>query len=188
MITDLIIRTDDFISHVFYELRTSYLIQIFLGFSFLGKAAVVSSVALLVVVIALWKKKQKYILPLLLTVAGTGLTVYLTKLLIHRVRPSGDIAYYLEETFSFPSGHSAVAVALYGYITYLLLKETVGRKLRTNILFTGIFLVFLIGLSRLYLGVHFLSDVLGGYLIGLIWLIIGIWLTENSSTLSKSTK
>jgi undecaprenyl-diphosphatase len=55
-------------------------------------------------------------------------------------------------------------------------SATWGRRL--NILFAGIFLIAAIGFSRLYLGVHFLSDVLGGYLLGLLWLIIGICMAE----------
>jgi undecaprenyl-diphosphatase len=125
-------------------------------------------------------KRYKYFLPLLTTVAGSGLTVYLLKILIGRDRPGMGIAYYVEQSLSFPSGHAALSLALYGYATYVLLQvcgtqKTVWKFLSYAIVSLG---VLLIGLSRLYLGVHFLTDILGGYLIGLLWLVIGIVLTE----------
>ena len=85
---------------------------------------------------------------------------------------------YLEKSFSFPSGHATIAVAFYGFIIYFLIKNVKSWNRKINIFFTGFILIILIGFSRLYLGVHFVSDVWAGYLIGAIWLIIGIGFTE----------
>ena len=76
------------------------------------------------------------------------------------------------------TGHAAIAAALYGFAVYFLWRRAATWGRRLNILFAGIFLVAAIGFSSLYLGVHFLSDVLGGYLLGLLWLIIGISMAE----------
>jgi len=84
------------------------------------------------------------------------------------------IAAFLEKTFSFPSGHSTIAVSFYGFITYVLWRNAKTRLYKIIILTTGIILMAAIGFSRLYLGVHFLSDVIAGYLLGIFWVTIGI--------------
>jgi hypothetical protein len=91
-------------------------------------------------------------------------------------RPRSDLAVYAESSLSFPSGHSAVAAAFYGFLTYLLLRERIGPTLLW--ILTGTSLVFLIGLSRVYLDEHYLSDVLNGYLVGALWALLGIFLAE----------
>jgi undecaprenyl-diphosphatase len=100
----------------------------------------------------------------------------LGKIILHRSRP--DTALYIENTFSFPSGHATIAMSFYGFLTYLLIRNFSKWKRKTNIFFSGFAIIILIGFSRLYLGVHYLSDVLGGYLSGAIWLIIAISLSE----------
>lgn len=129
--------------------------------------------------LALWLKKEwHYILPLWLTVAGAGLSSLLAKLLFQRPRP--ELAVYIEPTLSFPSGHATVAVALWGFLIYLLIHHSTQQYQKTLAWILGILLIVAIGFSRLYLGVHFLTDVLGGYLLGLLWLIIGLRLANIS--------
>lgn len=94
-----------------------------------------------------------------------------------RPRPTG-IGVYREVFFSFPSGHATISAALFGYFAYFLWRQVDTWKTRLNILFATGILIMVIGFSRLYLGVHFLSDVLGGYLLGSLWLIIGICIRE----------
>jgi len=117
-------------------------------------------------------KKRNLILPFWTTLAGTEITVELLKLAVHRARPIG--AEFLETSYSFPSGHSAIAVALYGFIAFLLWKRTKNRLGRGLILTTTLLIILLIGFSRIYLGVHFPTDVLGGYLVGATWLWVAI--------------
>src|SRR5262249_19621450 len=84
----------------------------------------------------------------------------------------------VEKSFSFPSGHAAIAIALYGFLSYVLTRNVISWKLRTNVVFAALIVAFTVGLSRMYLGLHFLSDVLGGYVIGLLWLMVGATLAE----------
>lgn len=129
-------------------------------------------VAILVILVSLFfwfYKKRAFIPPLWITVAGTEITVEIVKTLVHRSRPFG--ADFLDGGFSFPSGHSAIAVALYGFLGYCFYQFTKkhGRKMFTLPL-SGL-LILAIGFSRIYLGVHFPSDVLGGYFVGFLWLV-----------------
>ena len=108
---------------------------------------------------------------------GKGRQAYERRSSFFSLRPTG-IGVYDETFFSFPSGHATIAVACYGFIAYFLIRQTGTWRSRFNLSFAAIMLIAAIGFSRLYLGVHFLSDVLGGYLLGLLWLIIGICMTE----------
>ena len=84
-----------------------------------------------------------------------------------------------ETGYSFPSGHSMIAVSFYGFIIFLIWRMNIKKIYKFLFsLFTG-FLIFLIGISRIYLGVHFPSDVIGGYSISLCFLIVYISLIRK---------
>lgn len=174
---DPIVALDTRIENLLYAFRDPLLVKVFLWITLLGKAKIVLCVALsLIVIFFLWNK-QEFVIPLIVTVTGSGMFNLLGKVAFHRQRPT-SVGVYTETSFSFPSGHAAIAAALYGFAVYFLWRRAATWGRRLNILFAGIFLVAAIGFSRLYLGVHFLSDVLGGYLLGLLWLIIGISMAE----------
>jgi membrane-associated phospholipid phosphatase len=137
---------------------------------------VITVFALSVTLILWFLQYRRYILPLLATILGSAAFTQLGKLVFHRPRPQS--ALYVEHSFSFPSGHATVAVAFYGFLTYIVMREAKRWEVKVNICFAGIGVVLLIGFSRLYLGVHYLSDVWGGYLVGALWLIAGISMCE----------
>ena len=125
----------------------------------------------------LWRSGKKlFIIPLLLSVVGGGVFVFVAKIIFHRPRP--ELAVYAEHGFSFPSGHAAMAVALYGFLAYVLMRNAKQWRRKVNIFFAAFAIAALIGFSRLYLGVHYFSDVLGGYLAGAVWLVIAIGVSE----------
>ncbi|WP_372989473.1 phosphatase PAP2 family protein [Sulfitobacter sp.] len=91
-------------------------------------------------------------------------------------RPRSDLGYFVETSGSFPSGHAAGSVAVWGMLFYLAWRL---RLLRADVAaFAAVATAFLIGFSRVYLVEHYLSDVLNGYLVGGIWLILGIAFCE----------
>jgi undecaprenyl-diphosphatase len=171
-----IVSIDTSVANLLYSFRDLDLIKIFLWISLLlDWKMIIASVTVVSVLCWLWRRRG-YLLPFWIVIGGAELFNFLGKLTIHRLRP--EVAFYAETTFSFPSGHSTMAVALFGFGTYILFREIKNWKYKINILFFSVTLMLLMGLGRLYLGVHFLSDVWGGYLLGLLWLIIGISISE----------
>ena len=176
IVSNQIIASDIRVENLFYAFRDLELIKIFTWITLIGKWQMISSLVFTAVLILWLRRKRIYIIPLFITIAGSELFNLIGKIAIHRERP--ELAFYAENTFSFPSGHSTIAMSFFGFIIYILLRRKRKLKYKINILFSGITLILLIGLSRLYLGVHFLSDVWGGYLLGLLWLVIGISVSE----------
>ncbi|MFA5995867.1 MAG: LssY C-terminal domain-containing protein [Patescibacteria group bacterium] len=175
--SDFVTATDAGLENLLYVFRNHTAIQVMLWFTLLGKTDIVIGIILLFLLILILRNNKKYILPLLVTVGGSGLFSYITKLIVHRPRPNFT-AFYLEPTFSFPSGHATIALALYGFIAYYLWRTQKHWQHKMNYIFCLIVIIIGIGISRLYLGVHYLSDVIGGYLLGATWLIIGISIAE----------
>lgn len=109
-----------------------------------------------------------------ITAVGNQITVTLLKSFFSR--PRSTLGYFVETSGSFPSGHAAASVAVWGMLFYLAWRL---RLLRADIAaFAAVAVAFLIGFSRVYLVEHYLSDVLNGYLVGGIWLILGIAFCE----------
>jgi len=115
---------------------------------------------------------------LIAVVSGSALLNILLKQIFRRDRPS--LYRLIEETgFSFPSGHSMAAFTLYGAIVFLVWKHIPYVLGRIAVIVGGTCLILMIGISRIYLGVHYPSDVLGGYLISACWLTASIWLYQG---------
>ena len=95
----------------------------------------------------------------------------LLKFLFKRERPI-DLMLINETGYSFPSGHTMAACVFYGFIIYLINKSNYSRNIKLTINISLSILIILIGLSRIYLGVHYASDVIGSYLVGISYLII----------------
>lgn len=174
--SDPIVAADIRVANLLYAFRDAELITFFTWVTLLGKWQIVIGGAL-VATIMLWMwRKRIYILPLWFILMGSEIFNLLGKLAFHRPRP--EVAYYAERGFSFPSGHATVAAAFYGFLTYILLRESKKLERRAIILLWGLIVILAVGLSRLYLGVHYVSDVWCGYLSGSLLLIIGIALVE----------
>ena len=160
-------------------IRDNGLIQFFTWVTLLGKTEIVFSTAIIMTAILWLRNKRAYLIPFWVTLGGAAVMDFLGKIVFHRARP--PMAVYLEDSFSFPSGHATLAVALYGFLAYVLIRELKSRGSKVSVFFASLIVILLIGLSRIYLGVHYLSDVWGGYLLGFLWLLAGIALIEHPS-------
>ncbi|MFQ8785052.1 MAG: phosphatase PAP2 family protein [Clostridia bacterium] len=106
------------------------------------------------------------------------------KFIMQRPRPT-EFRIIEETGYSFPSGHSMVSLAFYGYLIYLIYKYINNKHLKRTLIIILSVLICIIGVSRIYLGVHYTSDVLGGFLISFAYLIIYIELV-NKFVLEKN--
>jgi membrane protein DedA with SNARE-associated domain/membrane-associated phospholipid phosphatase len=184
--SDPIVAADIRIANLFLLFRTGVLTNIFTWITLLGKSQVIL-VFIFISVALLWLWRKKYcIFPLFIAVTGSEAFTYLGKLAFHRPRP--EMAVYAEHSFSFPSGHATIAFAFYGFAAYLLMRFVKSWKRKVNIFFVTILLIIAIGFSRVYLGVHYISDVWSGYLVGAMWLIIAISFSEWLGYQEKSDK
>ena len=135
---------------------------------------------ILVAVIAslVWWRKGWHEVVLILAGAILAATSGVFKTIIDRPRPSPDLVtvYSQADTGSFPSGHSFFTFLTFGLVVYLTVTRSRNDILRTSILVLTIALILLVGISRIYLGAHWPSDVLGGYLAGGVFLTVLIWI------------
>ena len=116
-----------------------------------------------------------------LAVINLGIIItfnYLLKLIFARERPFG-IALIEETGYSFPSGHSMVSMAYFGLLIYLIHQENLSNMKKNILIFLFSLLILSIGVSRIYLGVHYPSDVIGGFFLSIAYLIVFTHLVNN---------
>ena len=114
-----------------------------------------------------------------LSMTSGAAVVELTKLVTNRSRPPMVRALIEESGYSFPSGHSYFAVVFYGLITYFWAKHFSNKWHKTGIIILGTGLILVIAFSRIYLGVHYVSDVIGGLMISSAWLMVTVRFLEK---------
>ena len=108
------------------------------------------------------------------------------KIIVQRPRPT-EYRIINEAGYSFPSGHSMVSMAFYGFLIYLIYKNIKNKYLKISLIVILSLLIVMIGISRIYLGVHYTSDVCAGFLVSLSYLIIYINFA-NKLVLSREKK
>lgn len=132
-----------------------------------------------------WQKQWQQIGVLVLSVGGGVLLNLLLKNIFQRPRPDFSNVFYHESGYSFPSGHAMLSVLFYGITAYLIVKEGFSWKTRIRSISAAFTLSLLIGFSRIFLGVHYLTDVLGGWAAGLTWFTVCALLYEMITFQSK---
>ena len=164
-------RLDPVILQAIHARDTPTLTRLAFTLTWIGSPVVLVPVITLAATV-LWRAKLRRDAVLLFAaMAGGAVLDTLLKLHFRRVRPDVPWAFVTEHSFSFPSGHSAGAVVLYGMITYLLWSHLGRAWHRAAVTLVALLLIAGIGASRVYLGVHYPTDVAAGYLVGLMWLV-----------------
>lgn len=168
----------------YYELQeqTSPLFGMLMqGVSFLGEPVAATILVILAIAIFAIRRQWLEALFMLLTVTSV-LLAFSLKEIIHRVRPfpiSENTTGLIQSInqYSFPSGHVLFFVVFFGFFAYLAWLHFTGR-IRIIAIIISLGLIVLIGPSRVYLGAHWATDVIGGYIIGLIWLLVLIFVYQ----------
>ena len=149
---------------------------------------------LLAVVVFLFYRRGWKLSAILLCVSAVGsfLLTTMLKSVFERARPELFDSGYHASFYSFPSGHATIAVGFYGMLTVILAYRMRGLA-RWAVVLSGVLVVLLIGFSRLYLGVHYPTDVLAGYLSALLWLVCvgavyALWLSIRGLRAAESSR
>jgi membrane-associated phospholipid phosphatase len=142
-------------------------------------APVIAVILFLLLVVLLWRRLWGEAVGLLIALLIPSASVAIAKLVFQRVRPDVSWAFIRDQEFSFPSGHAAGAVVIYGMMAYLLWRMFRRTWVGLAAWATAFVLIAATGYSRVYLGAHYPTDVAAGYGVGLIWLITGIITTET---------
>lgn len=167
-------------------LESPVLTKIAKGFTFIGSTpAVIVLCAVILLFLYVVLRPRRVLFLYISVMLGTELWNLLLKYAYKRVRP--DIHRLIEISgYSFPSGHSMAAFSLYGILTYLLWRHIPYAAGRFLLLVVSGIMILCIGLSRIYLGVHYPSDVLGGFLASCAWMLFAIGFYELRNGRSAS--
>lgn len=166
--------------------RTAGLNRVVIAVTDLGGAAALVVASILGVAHVAWRRRSWY--PIALGVLTLGLVQLLVlgiKVTIGRERPNPPGQVVPETGFSFPSGHSTSSLVGFALLAWLVCMVTANRTVWATAWLTAAAGAVLVGLSRIYLGVHYPSDVLGGWMLGLTWLAVvavAVWVWRARAT------
>ncbi len=159
--------------------------QVMVFFTFLGKHEFLIPANLILIAYFLFIKKHRWYSIKVPAIALSSLALMFgLKNLFGRDRP---LIPLLEEArgLSFPSGHALMSVTFYGLLIYIVFKGYKNRPLKWTFIILLLLLILVIGFSRIYLRVHYASDVLAGFSVGLLWLVICVWVLNRLEQFSR---
>jgi undecaprenyl-diphosphatase len=166
---DPLVRADQAVYQALQTLRTAPGDAVLIAITELGDTFVITAMTVTILLFLAWKRAWRAAAFWLIAVVGASLLNTAVKVALHRARPV-DLAYTGWGAFSFPSGHSTTNAVLYGALILLIAREPRARSW-LMVALAPVLLVALIAFSRLYLGAHWLSDVIGGLAFSATWLI-----------------
>ena len=164
---------DVYVVQALYAMRAPSLVPFFTWVTELASTTTVIGLTFIIVIILAYRRRWALVAGLCTTIIGSGAVAFILKDIIARPRPSASLFAIVETGFSFPSGHATLSVALYGFILWLV-YGTLSPNRRYLMITATTILILAIGFSRLYLGVHYPSDVIAGYLLGGVFVLLGI--------------
>ncbi|WP_228282624.1 bifunctional DedA family/phosphatase PAP2 family protein [Rubrobacter tropicus] len=167
---DPLVRYDHAIAGYLHSLANPPLTTFFLGLTALGSIETMALFGALVAAYLAWRRRWLFFGIWVAAVGGSAVLDQLLKSLFARPRPVFEHPLLLETSYSFPSGHAMVSFVVYGMLTYFAVLALKTWRARVAVVFGAGLLVLLIGFSRMYLGVHYFSDVAAGYAAGGVWL------------------
>lgn len=171
-------RFDVELARVLREELSPGTLQAFAWATHLGDTVTLTALCITVAVVLLWGGHRRLAIGWLVAVTANGLLIRLLKAVFARVRPVHEHNHAVSDAgYSFPSGHSAGSMLVYGLLAYVLMRF-VPRTAQLPVLLLGASLAFTIGCSRVFLQVHYASDVLAGFATGGLWLAVCIMSME----------
>jgi len=163
---------DDATRTAVHQLASPPMTAIMRGLSFAGSTIALSLGTIFVVVRFAMRKWKREARLFALTMIGAGLLNITLKLAFKRPRPVPFFNLSPPETYSFPSGHSLTSAVFFGALAAILTARIKSKRMRVAIWIVCTAMFLLIGLSRIYLGVHYTTDVIAGFVAALIWILV----------------
>jgi undecaprenyl-diphosphatase len=168
-----IVSFDHLVEQYFDLHRTPLLTTFFTWFTNLGDTRIIVILGISMAIVLMRHHRSAYVAGLAISIFGSAGFSYLLKLIVARGRPLPSLAAIDAPGYSFPSMHAACAIAMYGFLAYMIYKLLHPPHHRAPFVAVITILIVMIGFSRLYLGVHYPSDVTAGFLIGGLFLWLG---------------
>jgi len=172
-----VISFDETIRYWVYEQRSPLLSAIFIPVTYMGNWQTITVLA--AVLLAIPKTRRDIGLPFAVISLSSTVVYKVVKGIFERPRPELDVRLIPQGGFSFPSGHSMNCIVCFGILIYLIRKHCPNRKIANVLTVLLVLLIVGIGSSRVYVGVHFPTDVLGGWSLGLAFLMGSILVLEK---------
>jgi len=154
---------------------TPKLTRIMFALTEIGSPRALATAIPVIAALLWWRRRRHAAMVWLIATGGAGVLVMVLKLHFRRIRPDLPWAFVHEPSFSFPSGHSVFAVVVYGMAIHMCMRRLRHDWERAVLLAAAGTLIFGVGVSRIYLGAHYPSDVAAGYFVGAVWLAAVVW-------------
>ncbi len=158
-------------------------VQVFIAVTTLGSVLGVSFIALGAVYFL--RNSRASIVRLVLLLATAGVSVEATKSFVERTRPEVLTWLIPESSFSFPSGHSTLSMAFYGFVAVSLYRRANSTAAKLAAVLVPGLIILMIGFSRMVLSYHYFTDVIAGFLLGLFWLSVVFMLPRSVTEFGK---
>ena len=163
---------DDATRAAVHHFASPLMTAIMRGLSFVGSTIALSVATIFVVIRFAMRKWKREAILFALTMIGAGLLNITLKLAFKRPRPVPFFNLSPPETYSFPSGHSLTSAVFFGALAAILTARISSTRVKAAIWIVSTAMFLLIGLSRIYLGVHYTTDVIAGFAAALIWILV----------------
>ena len=166
------LKLDNSVREFVHSYAAGWLTSAMQFFAFLGSTAFLTAATVLCVLILVFRRLYRPAVLLAVVMTGAVILNYALKVSLGRPRPLPFFDTPLPESFSFPSGHALFAVCFYGMLAWIITSKVKGRSLQISAWTIAALIALLIGLSRVYLGVHFLTDIIAGYAAAVVWISV----------------
>jgi membrane protein DedA with SNARE-associated domain/membrane-associated phospholipid phosphatase len=156
--------------------RTPGMVEFFSWIGVLGNIWAVMTLAVVVMVMMWLLKEPGYIFPMWVGIAGSYICNFFGGMFFRRPVPAAPAV--AEHIYYFPSAYASVSLLFYGYIIYFVISASQSTRTKLNTVFLMGPVIILIGISRIYLGLHYFTDIKAGWALGMLWLILSVMIAE----------
>lgn len=168
VMTKFIDPLDSYMESLLISIRSDNLTKVMTVITNIARAYSLIAISILLLFVI---KDKKTPIKIIINLIAVFLVSQVFKFIFRRARPD-SLALVPASGYSYPSGHTMVSTAYFVFIVYLLCKKINNKLVKTLLIVFSTIMILLIGFSRVYLGVHYLSDVLGGFILGIGYLML----------------